>query len=182
MEREANGVYVGTAASAVQQNEVPPGFLEQRAPPCRTAYGGCPYIIPIKKPLVSERLSGGGILGEAPVAILKLLRLLLRVGAHRRSAVAGELFEIVLQQADLDASAGEALGLRILVRRRQRGIAHSYEVDAIDRDVMVENQVADDGFGHLLRSRDGSLSFAGREALDFDDVAALSLNAAGHLV
>ena len=47
---------------------------------------------------------------------------------------------------------------------------------------MVEHQVAHHGLGHLLRSRDGGLSLAGGEALDFDDVATLSLYAAGHLV
>src|SRR5581483_8427641 len=123
-----------------------------------------------------------GLPGEAPAGPRSLLGLLLRIGAHRGRAVAGKLLEIVLQKADLDAAAREALGLRILIAGRKRGIAHSDEVDAIDRDVMVEHEVADNGLGHLLRSRDGSLALAGREALDFDDVAALTLDAAGHLV
>src|SRR5208282_4227470 len=99
-----------------------------------------------------------------------LLQLLLLRGAGGRgSGVAGELLQIVLQQADFNTAAADALGLRGLIRGDGR-VAHADEVDAVDRNLVGEHEVAHDRLGNLLRVGDGSLSLAGREALHFEDV------------
>jgi len=112
-----------------------------------------------------------------------LFRLLLLIDAGcRGSGVAGELLKVVLQQADFYTAPTHALGLSVccLIGVGSWGIAHAYEVDAIDRDVMGENQIAHDRLGHLLRVGDCSLGSTCRESLDFDDVTALAFDAAGH--
>ena len=75
------------------------------------------------------------------------------------SGVRRELLQVILQQADFDAAAVDVLGLRSIIRRRG-GVAHADKVDAVDRNVVVEHQVAHHGLGHLLRGRDGDLALA----------------------
>src|SRR6202011_819733 len=112
-----------------------------------------------------------------------LLRLLLLIDrGGRGSVVGGELLQVVLQEADFNAASADALGLRGFIRGGSGRIAHSDQVDAIDRDLMVEDEIANHRLGHLLRVGDCGLSLAGREALHFDDVAALAFHAAGHSV
>ena len=47
---------------------------------------------------------------------------------------------------------------------------------------MVQNQITDDRFGHLLRTRDRHLSTTGGKTLDFDDIATLILQRGGHII
>src|SRR5204863_8928385 len=84
---------------------------------------------------------------------------------------------------DFDAPTGDSL-LRLGVGRGglHRGVAHADEIDPVDRNLVVEYQVADNRLGHLLRVADGSLSVTRREALYFDDVAALALQRSRHLI
>src|SRR5579864_6819375 len=134
-----------------------------------------------KLPLARELFGGRDFWARRP-GVPKLLRLLRLVAGHGRSAaIAGQLLEVILQQADFDAAAVDALGLRSIIRR-DRGVAHADEIDAVDRDLMRQHQVANYGLGHLLRGGDCGLAFAGRESLNLEDVAALTLHAGGHLV
>src|SRR5580700_3063857 len=111
-----------------------------------------------------------------PVRSTKLFRgrLLLVLSRSRRGAGC-QLIQVVLQEADLHAAAVRALGLAIASRGLRRSIAHADEVDAVDRDVMIGDQVANHGLGHLLRALDRGLTLARREALHFNDVAVLAL-------
>jgi 4-hydroxymandelate oxidase len=87
-----------------------------------------------------------------------------------------QLLQIVLQEADFDTATGDALtGFASPAGGLRRSVAHADEVNPVDRNLMVENQVADNRLGHLLRVRDRRLSVTGREALHFDDVTALAL-------
>src|SRR4030088_3083276 len=95
--------------------------------------------------------SGGGAVGPK-LKLSGLLRLLLlvRAGCWGRR-VAGELLQIVLQQADLNASAAHVLGLGVLIGGGNWGVTHAYEVDPVDRNLMVKYQVTHDRLSHLLR-------------------------------
>src|SRR5579863_6761933 len=115
-----------------------------------------------------------GVRGEIQDLLFRLLLLIGR--GDRRSGVGGELLEVVLQQADFDAATADMLAVVI----RSRGIAHADEIDAVDRDLMVEHEVANHRLGHFLRGGDGGLTLAGREALDFEDVTALTLDRGRH--
>src|SRR5215475_2538696 len=103
----------------------------------------------------SPRLREGFSEGEGPGVpkrwgLIPLLRLLI---GHGSSGVDRELLQVVLQQADFDAASADALRFRSVIGG-SRGVAHAYQVNAEDRDVMVQNQVADHRLGHLLRSLD----------------------------
>src|SRR5258708_17043186 len=87
----------------------------------------------------------------------------------------------VLQHADFDASAADALCSRA-VGRLHRSVAHSDRVDAEERNVMIDDQVTDYALRHILRVGDCSLSFAGGEALHLNDHSALSLHLIGDLI
>src|ERR1700722_1013800 len=124
-------------------------------------------------------------LGEAPVpqsiTDQPLLRLLLLVHAGCRRSIAGELFQIILQQADFHAATVGVLRLVGFIRSGG-SVAHADQVDAINGDLVVKDEIAHHRLGHLLRVLDRDLALAGRESLHFNDVAALALNAASHFI
>ena len=86
--------------------------------------------------------------------------------------------EIVLKQADFDASAAATLGARI----GGGCVAQTQNMNAVERDLVVENEVAHDGIGHLLRIGDSGLTVSRGITADFNDVAVLILQRTGHLV
>src|SRR5581483_4519081 len=102
--------------------------------------------------------------------------------SRARAGVRRQLLQIILQQADFDPAAGDALRLRALFGRRDGSIAHADDVDAVDRNLMVKHQVADHRVRHLLRILDGGLAATCREALHFDNVPALSLQRGSHVI
>src|SRR5215470_10438122 len=134
-----------------------------------------------EKPSLARGLPGGGTgldaLGPETTELI-LLWLLLLIG-HGGSSIGRELLQVVLQQADFDAASAHALLLRSVIGGNRR-VAHADQIDPVDRDVMIQNQVADDRLGHLLRGGNGGLTLAGGESLDFDDVSALALQIARH--
>src|SRR5579862_4092071 len=94
-----------------------------------------------KAPRFRKELFPGEGLGQSAlgsqVQFIVLLRLLLLVRSRYRSGrIARELLQIVLQQADFHASAAHALGVSILIRASDRGIAHADKVDPVERNVM----------------------------------------------
>src|SRR5450755_4485061 len=101
--------------------------------------------------LAREAFPGGGTCERgARWSRTYLFRLLRLIGAgDRGSGVGGELFQVVLQEADFDAASANALGLRSIIRRCW-SVAHANEVDAIDGNLVVEDEVAHDRLGHLL--------------------------------
>src|ERR1700704_3574951 len=106
-----------------------------------------------KRPsLARGPFSGGGTQARRLlVPNLSLLRLLLLVrsgGWGGRGA--RELLQVVLQQTDFYASAAHMLGLGVLIRVSDRSVAHAYEVDPIDGNLVAEDKVAHDRLGHLL--------------------------------
>src|SRR5690242_19959096 len=64
-------------------------------------------------------------------------------GHGRSTRARGQLLQVVLQQADFNPPAAHALGLGSLLfgRSRQRGVAHAYHVDPVNRNFVVLNQV-----------------------------------------
>src|SRR5882724_8067385 len=88
-----------------------------------------------------------------------------------RGCASGDLVQVVLEQADFDAAAADAdrLSVGVILRR----IAHSDHEYPVDRNLMIQNEIANNSIGHLLRVADGGLSVTGREALHFNNVAAL---------
>src|SRR5450756_163112 len=120
--------------------------------------------------------------GEGTASLLLLWLLLLWL--IRSRAGGSKLLQVVLQEADFDAAPGHALGFGFALggRRRNRCIAHADQVNPIDRDVVVQRQIADYRLRHLLRVGNRDLSVTGRKALDFDDVATLVLQRGGHVV
>ncbi len=57
-------------------------------------------------------------------------------------------------------------------------LAEAAAVDAVDGNLMLGDQVADDGVSHGLRGLDAGLAVA----LDFDDVALLAFELGGYVV
>src|SRR5450759_3579481 len=132
--------------------------------------------------LAREAFPGGGTCERgARWSRTYLFRLLRLIGAgDRGSGVGGELLQVVLQEADFDAASADTLGLRSFIGGRCGCIAHANEIDAIDGNLVVEDEITHDRLGHLLRVGDCGLTLAGGEALHFDDVSALTLDAASH--
>src|SRR5271154_819466 len=83
------------------------------------------------------------------------------------------LREIVLHDAYFYAGAAHALS---------GGVAQAENVHAVGRDLLVLHQVTDDRVRHFLGVGHGGLAVAGREALNFKDVAVLTLELCGDLV
>src|ERR1039458_5464523 len=111
-----------------------------------------------------------------------LLLLLLILSRRRGGARRSKLLQVVLQEADFNAATRDALWLGIAGRSRRRCITHADEINPVDRNVVVQRQIADDRLGHLLRVGNRHLSMTRREALDFDDVATLALQRGGHFI
>src|ERR1700722_7347609 len=131
-----------------------------------------------KNPSLARGAFGEGFGRGARSNLLRLLHLIGAGGG--RSGVVGELLQVVLQQADFDAATADVLGAGVVGRRGR--IAHADEIDAIDRNLVGENEIAHNRLSHFLRAGDGSLSLAGRESLDFEDVSALTFDGGCHLV
>src|SRR5215470_14888415 len=84
-----------------------------------------------------------GRTGLSPASVKLFRRRRLLIG-RRRWGAGSQLIQVVLQEADFNASAGGPLRLRITrVGGLRRGIAHTDEIDAVDRDVVVQNEITD---------------------------------------
>ena len=107
--------------------------------------------------------------------------LLLRRGA---GAARGQLLKIILKQADFYTATAHALRLLAVVGGSGRcgSVAHTENVNPVNRDFVVLDQVTHYGVGHLARGGNRGLSLTRREALHFDDVSALALHRLGHLI
>src|SRR6266851_3052206 len=86
----------------------------------------------------------------------------------------GHLFEIALQQANLDTRTAGALA--------RRSVAHANHVDAIGWDLMIQYQVTRHRVRHLPRVGHRGMALASGEALHFNDVTVLTLQLRCHLV
>ena len=174
---------------------------------CNVKSGGRgrpPYMIfKYKTSRLSGRFCGGGRPGVEPDRpkslrlhrLILICRRLVLIGRHcitwgclgcsGRTGRRGwrradrQLLQVVLQQADFHAAAGGVFRLSFF---RDRSVAHAYHIDAVDRNLMIEHQVADDRVGHLLRSSNRRLAAAGGEALHLDDVAMLILQRSSHFI
>ena len=92
-------------------------------------------------------------------ALLLLGRRLLLSRRSCRRGVGRQLLQIVLQEADFNTTASGALRLGLASRCGLcRGITHTDEVNAINRNVMIQHQVPHYRLGHFLRVGDGGLT------------------------
>src|SRR5438445_6725299 len=79
----------------------------------------------------------------------------------RSSGAGSQLLEVVLQQADFNATAAHALRLGAFFGSRlDRSVAHAEHVNPVNRNFVVLDEVTDHRIGHLARSGNRSLSFA----------------------
>src|SRR6266550_332418 len=138
------------------------------------------HTLKIKSLLLAQEAFWGRAAGVGTRSLELFRRRLLVLSCRSRRAGAGsELLQIVLQQTDFHATAADPLVLACFVSGCNRSVAHTDDKDAIHRDLVIEHQVAHDRIRHLLRGGDCGLTTTGREALDFDDVAALTLQRGG---
>src|SRR5579872_932496 len=84
------------------------------------------------------------------VTRFSLLLLLLLILHRLRAGTLGKIAYVVVQQADVDASTMDA-GRRAAIFRSNHGVSHTNGVNAIDRNVMFDYQIAHHGLGHCLR-------------------------------
>src|SRR6185437_371149 len=93
-------------------------------------------------PLAREAFSGGGLRAFRSVVLNQLFRGrgLVLARRSRGSTSRSQRFQIVLQEANFDASTAGALGLGIFAGRRgHRSIAHANHIDPIDRNLVIEH-------------------------------------------
>src|ERR1700692_2708675 len=129
----------------------------QKASPTKTEKASPPKPKPTckkKPPAFRGRPSWGG---TGSLLLLGLSRSWRGGGAGR-----SKLLQVILQETDFNATTGNALRLRFRIRGAAGNwcVAHADEVNAIDRNVMVEDEIADHRLGHLLRVGDCDLSVA----------------------